>query len=154
MPRRAGARHHRYVLQILLGVKALLEAEASLVRLAIPEGGHYTICGDVHGQFYDLLHIFEMNGLPSEANPYVFNGDMVDRGSFSFEVVLSLFALKLKHPAGVHLNRGNHETKNMSKIYGFEGEVRHKYDATMLALFHECFQGLPLACVEAATATT
>merc|ERR1719333_2086465 len=69
--------------------------------------------------------------------------------SFSFEVVLSLFALKVQHPGGVHINRGNHETKNMSKIYGFEGEVRHKYDATVLALFHECFQWLPLAaCVE------
>ncbi|KAH8098784.1 hypothetical protein JL720_1750 [Aureococcus anophagefferens] len=123
--------HKKYVLQILLGAKALLQAEGSLVDLKIPETdadgdadkAHYTVCGDVHGQFYDLLHIFEINGLPSAANPYVFNGDFVDRGSFSVEVVTSLFALKLRHPGGVHLNRGNHETKNMTKIYGFEGEV-------------------------------
>ena len=149
--------HKKYVLQILLGAKALLQAEGSLVDLKIPETdadgdadkAHYTVCGDVHGQFYDLLHIFEINGLPSAANPYVFNGDFVDRGSFSVEVVTSLFALKLRHPGGVHLNRGNHETKNMTKIYGFEGEVRHKYDATVLALFHECFCFLPLAaCIE------
>ena len=57
---------------------------------------------------------------------YVFNGDFVDRGSFSLEVVTTLFALKASG-AAIHLNRGNHETKNMSKIYGFEGEVRHKY---------------------------
>ena len=141
--------HRKYVLQILLRTKELLEAEKSLVDLEIGDRDRITICGDVHGQFYDLLHIFEINGRPSSSNPYVFNGDLVDRGSFSFEVVLSLFALKVQHPGGVHINRGNHETKNMSKIYGFEGEVRHKYDATVLALFHECFQWLPLAaCVE------
>ena len=146
--------HKKYVLQILLGAKALLVAEESLVDLKIPDvdgdgdadKAHYTVCGDVHGQFYDLLHIFEINGLPTDKNPYVFNGDFVDRGSFSVEVVTSLLALKLRHPTGVHLNRGNHETKNMTKIYGFEGEVRHKYDATVLALFHECFCYLPLAC--------
>jgi len=138
--------HKKYVLQILLKVKELLDAECSLVDLAIPDEGHYTVCGDVHGQFYDLLHIFEINGRPSATNPYVFNGDFVDRGSFSLEVVTTLFALKASG-AAIHLNRGNHETKNMSKIYGFEGEVRHKHDATVLALFHECFQGLPLACV-------
>jgi len=138
--------HKKYVLQILLKVKELLDAECSLVDLAIPDEGHYTVCGDVHGQFYDLLHIFEINGRPSATNPYVFNGDFVDRGSFSLEVVTTLFALKASG-AAIHLNRGNHETKNMSKIYGFEGEVRYKHDATVLALFHECFQGLPLACV-------
>jgi len=141
--------HKKYVLQILLQAKKLLEEEKSMVDLKLGERDHITVCGDVHGQFYDLLHIFEINGRPSSSNPYVFNGDLVDRGSFSFEVALSLFALKVQHPNGVHINRGNHETKNMSKIYGFEGEVRHKFDNTVLALFHECFQWLPLAaCIE------
>jgi len=146
--------HKKYVVQLLIQARALLESEQSLVALSLPAtdaqgsvaDAHVTVCGDVHGQFYDLLHIFEINGLPSATNPYVFNGDFVDRGSFSFEVVLTLFMLKLRHPAGVHLNRGNHETRNMTKIYGFEGEVRHKFDQAVLTLFHECFCLIPLAC--------
>ncbi len=89
----------------------------------------------LQGQFYDVCNIFELNGLPSETNPYLFNGDFVDRGSFSFEVVMTLFIMKWVYPAHVHLLRGNHESKNMNKIYGFEGEVKHKYDETVMMLF-------------------
>ena len=72
------------------------------------------MCGDVHGQFYDLLRIFELNGRPAPDNPYVFNGDFVDRGSFSFEVAITLLAFKARHPGAVALNRGNHETRSMA----------------------------------------
>ncbi|KAK7253912.1 protein phosphatase 5 [Aureococcus anophagefferens] len=138
----------RSVLLILAQTRQLLAAESTVVDLAIPAAApHYTVCGDVHGQFYDLLNIFEMNGLPSAANPYVFNGDMVDRGSFSFEVAISLFMLKARDSSAVHLNRGNHETRTMAKFYGFEGEILHKYDRAVLDLFHECFCLLPLGCV-------
>ncbi|KFZ49197.1 Serine/threonine-protein phosphatase 5, partial [Antrostomus carolinensis] len=98
-----------------------------------------TVCGDTHGQYYDLLNIFELNGLPSESNPYIFNGDFVDRGSFSVEVILTLFGFKLLYPDHFHLLRGNHETDNMNQIYGFEGEVKAKYTAQMFALFSEVF---------------
>uniref|UniRef100_A0A667Z1F5 Serine/threonine-protein phosphatase n=1 Tax=Myripristis murdjan TaxID=586833 RepID=A0A667Z1F5_9TELE len=104
-----------------------------------------TICGDTHGQFYDLLNIFELNGLPSQTNPYLFNGDFVDRGSFSVEVILTLFGFKLLYPDCFHLLRGNHETDNMNQMYGFEGEVKAKYTAQMFQLFSEVFQWLPLA---------
>lgn len=69
-----------------------------------------------------------MNGNPSEENPYLFNGDFVDRGSFSIEVMLCLVAWKVCNPNCMHLTRGNHETKNMNKLYGFEGEAIAKYD--------------------------
>jgi serine/threonine-protein phosphatase 5 len=75
------------------------------------ELGTLTVCGDTHGQFYDLLNIFTLGGFPSSTNAYLFNGDFVDRGSFSFENVFTLILLKLALPNGLHMLRGNHETK-------------------------------------------
>ncbi|CAK4708829.1 unnamed protein product [Aphanomyces euteiches] len=143
--------HRKYVLQILLAMKTMLSSLPTLLRIQLgtdPQA-HITVCGDTHGQFYDVCNIFELGGLPSETNPYLINGDFVDRGSFSLEVVLTLFIMKLAFPYHVHLLRGNHESKNMNKIYGFEGEVKHKYDETVMALFSEVFNWLPLAaCIE------
>ncbi len=76
----------RYVYQILLDSIKLFRSLPTLVDVDVPAGQHITVCGDVHGQYYDLLNIFKLNGLPSETNPYLFNGDFVDRGSFSVEV--------------------------------------------------------------------
>ncbi|KAF1795261.1 Metallo-dependent phosphatase-like [Phytophthora cactorum] len=142
--------HRKFVIQILLKLKEMLCALPSLLRVSLPADNpdaHFTVCGDTHGQFYDVCNIFSLNGLPSETNPYLFNGDFVDRGSFSFEVVMTLFAMKIVYPQHVHLLRGNHESKNMNKIYGFEGEVKHKYDETVMQLFTEVFNWLPLAAV-------
>ena len=136
--------------------------QPSLLRLTLPKvnggsldsescggksAGHFTVCGDTHGQFYDLLNIFEIGGFPSKENPYLFNGDFVDRGSFSFETVFTLLAIKLACPEGLYMLRGNHETKNMNKIYGFEGEVRHKYDPCVMSHFAALFKWLPIAAV-------
>ncbi|CAN0109556.1 unnamed protein product [Sphacelaria rigidula] len=73
--------HKKYIVQILCQVYKILKESPSLMNLEIPEGedGHFTVCGDTHGQYYDLLNIFELNGLPSKDNPYLFNGDFVDR---------------------------------------------------------------------------
>ncbi|XP_010053119.2 serine/threonine-protein phosphatase 5 isoform X1 [Eucalyptus grandis] len=137
--------HKRYAFQIVLQTREMLRALPSLVDINVPLGKHFTVCGDVHGQFYDLLNIFELNGLPSEENPYLFNGDFVDRGSFSVEVILTLFAFKCMSPSAIYLARGNHESKSMNKIYGFEGEVRSKLSETFVELFAEVFCCLPLA---------
>ncbi|VFQ64412.1 unnamed protein product [Cuscuta campestris] len=137
--------HKRYAYQIVLQTREMLRSLPSLVDISVPEGKHFTVCGDVHGQFYDLLNIFELNGLPSEDNPYLFNGDFVDRGSFSVEVILTLFAFKCMSPSAMYLARGNHESKSMNKIYGFEGEVRSKLSEKFVELFAEVFCCLPLA---------
>ncbi|KAL2476614.1 Serine/threonine-protein phosphatase 5 [Abeliophyllum distichum] len=137
--------HKRYAYQIVLQTRKMLQALPSLVDINVPNGKHFTVCGDVHGQFYDLLNIFELNGLPSEENPYLFNGDFVDRGSFSVEVILTLFAFKCMSPSAIYLSRGNHESKSMNKIYGFEGEVRSKLSDAFVELFAEVFCCLPLA---------
>jgi len=145
--------HLKYVMQILTFAKPLFQKSNTLLRLPIPvdefgeDNGHFNVCGDTHGQFYDLCNIFEIGGFPSETNPYLFNGDFVDRGSFSFEVVFTLITIKLSNPNSLFMLRGNHETKNMNKIYGFEGEILHKYNVKVYNLFSEIFNWLPLAAV-------
>jgi len=108
------------------------------------KNSHITVCGDTHGQFYDLLHIFELNGMPSRDNPYLFNGDFVDRGSFSCEVILSLLAFKVYDWDCIHLTRGNHEGLSMNMMYGFKSECDAKYSG-VFDLFSHFFNTFPLA---------
>merc|ERR1719230_1758561 len=119
----------RFAYSICMEMITLLRQLPTLVDVTVPEDGEITVCGDVHGQYYDLLNIFKMNGIPSVSNPYLFNGDFVDRGSFSVEVILMLFSWKLLYSNHMHLSRGNHETRDMNKLYGFQGEVTKKYDS-------------------------
>lgn len=136
--------HKKFAIMILLRCREIFEKDASLVHITIPEDKEVTVCGDIHGQFYDLLNIFKINGNPSESNPYLFNGDFIDRGSFSVEVVLTLLAWKAAYPRHMFMSRGNHESKNLNKLYGFEGEVKKKYDVKMYDLFSELFCYLPI----------
>lgn len=110
-------------------------AADTLVRISIDDLEEITVCGDIHGQYYDLLNIFKINGSPSEENPYVFNGDFIDRGSFSVEVIMTLLAWKVCFPQHFFMSRGNHEAKQLNKMYGFEGEVKKKYDVKTYDLF-------------------
>jgi serine/threonine-protein phosphatase 5 len=136
----------KYLWKILRGCKALFSALPSLVDVPL-DGAltQITVCGDTHGQFYDVLQLFKLNGVPSPTNPYLFNGDFVDRGSFSTEVVITFLAFKLLYPNHFFMSRGNHETIAMNRMYGFEGEVRHKYDSKCMDGFTEVFNVLPLA---------
>lgn len=131
-------------LQILCDIDLYLRKQPSLVDVTIPDDAKFTICGDIHGQFYDLMNIFKINGLPSETNPYLFNGDFVDRGSFSVECIFTLFGFKLLYPDHFFLARGNHESINMNQIYGFTGEVLAKYTSTMSNMFTQVYNWLPL----------
>ncbi|CAF4415403.1 unnamed protein product [Rotaria socialis] len=132
-------------IKIILQILSMLTSLPTLVEITVPDKHKFTICGDVHGQFYDLLNIFKLNGLPSEENPYLFNGDFVDRGAFSVECIITLFGFKLLYPKHFFLARGNHESIIMNQMYGFEGEVKEKYTPEMFQLFTKVFNYLPLA---------
>lgn len=137
--------HRKYVYQILSAVHKIVYDEPTMVEFEVENRHTLTVCGDTHGQFYDLLQIFKLNGFPTESHHYLFNGDFVDRGSWSTEVALLLYAYKWLFPKAFFLNRGNHETDDMNRVYGFEGECKAKYTERVFKLFSESFSALPLA---------
>jgi len=82
--------------------------------------------------------------MPSEENPYIFNGDFIDRGSFCAEVMNCMLAWRICLPQHFFMNRGNHETKTLTQMYGFKGEIIHKYDVRVYDLYCQLFTHLPL----------
>ena len=137
--------HKKYVFQIIKAVRDIVYKEATMVEMEVAPDTKLTVCGDTHGQFFDLLEIFRLDGYPSDKHAYLFNGDFVDRGSWSTEVALLLYAYKWLRPKYFFLNRGNHETDDMNRVYGFEGECKAKYNEKTFRLFSESFSALPLA---------
>ena len=137
--------HRKYVFQILKAVNSIVYDEPTMVEMEVAKDHQLTVCGDTHGQYFDLLEIFRLNGFPTDTHYYLFNGDFVDRGSWSTEIALLLYAYKWLRPKAFFLNRGNHETDDMNRVYGFEGECKAKYSEKVFKLFSESFSALPLA---------
>jgi serine/threonine-protein phosphatase PP1 catalytic subunit len=122
-------------------IKALQE-DPVLVRISAP----LNIVGDVHGQFTDLMKFLDYGG-SAETTKYLFLGDYVDRGSNSIETISTLLCLKLLYRQNVFLLRGNHETRDISELYGFADECKDRYSSELWEKFNDVFRYLPLAAV-------
>mmetsp|Transcript_4495 Transcript_4495/g.8643 ORF Transcript_4495/g.8643 Transcript_4495/m.8643 type:complete len:362 (+) Transcript_4495:230-1315(+) len=133
------------VKRLCASVSELLMEESNVQPVHSP----VTIVGDIHGQFYDLLHLLsnEVGKSPPDVN-YIFLGDFVDRGHNSVETLTLLLCLKLKYPGHVTLLRGNHESRQITQIYGFYDECLRKYgNASVWRYCTQCFDTFALAAI-------
>ncbi|CDO93308.1 unnamed protein product [Kluyveromyces dobzhanskii CBS 2104] len=116
--------------------------QPSLLKLQAP----IKVVGDVHGQFTDLLRILRLSGVPPETN-YLFLGDYVDRGKQSLETILLLLCYKVKYPDNFFMLRGNHESANVTKMYGFYDECKRRLSTKSWKMFVDVFNTLPFAAI-------
>lgn len=128
------------LLEIIKRASDLFEAEPNMLKLSDP----ITVVGDIHGQYFDLPKLFEVGGMPGDTQ-YIFLGDYVDRGSFSIEVVATLFSIKIKFPKRIRMLRGNHECRQMTAFFNFREECEYKYDVSVYNAIMDAFDTLPIA---------
>mgnify|MGYP002625653764 CR=1 FL=1 len=129
----------REVITVINKVYPIIEKEESMLELEPP----LYICGDIHGQFYDLLRVFDILKYPPESK-FLFLGDYVDRGKRSLECILLLLCLKIKYPSKIFLLRGNHESADINRMYGFYDECKRKVSLRIYKQFCNLFNILPI----------
>ncbi|CAH8390177.1 unnamed protein product [Eruca vesicaria subsp. sativa] len=126
--------------QLCLNARQIFLSQPNLLELHAP----IRICGDIHGQYQDLLRLFEYGGYPPSAN-FLFLGDYVDRGKQSLETICLLLAYKIRYPSKIFLLRGNHEDAKINRIYGFYDECKRRFNVRLWKIFTDCFNCLPVA---------
>ncbi|CAG7946944.1 unnamed protein product [Penicillium salamii] len=120
--------------------REVLQEESNVQPVKCP----VTVCGDIHGQFHDLMELFRIGG-PNPDTNYLFMGDYVDRGYYSVETVTLLVSLKIRYPQRITILRGNHESRQITQVYGFYDECLRKYgNANVWKYFTDLFDYLPL----------
>ncbi|KKK19281.1 serine/threonine protein [Aspergillus ochraceoroseus] len=132
------------IMAICTAARELFLNQPALLELSAP----VKIVGDVHGQYTDLIRLFEMCGFPPASN-YLFLGDYVDRGKQSLETILLLLCYKLKFPENFFLLRGNHECANVTRVYGFYDECKRRCNIKIWKTFVDTFNCLPIAAIVA-----
>lgn len=130
------------IVNVVMHCRELFLQGPSLLRVRAP----VKICGDIHGQLYDLLRIFAVVGKPPTTR-YLFLGDDVDRGPYDIEVISLLLSLKVKFPNNIFLLRGNHESRDTSELYGFYDNCKRRYTVRLWKTFVSLFDTMPLAAV-------
>eukprot|EP00397_Hematodinium_sp_SG-2012_P013259 GEMP01013455.1.p1 GENE.GEMP01013455.1~~GEMP01013455.1.p1 ORF type:complete len:508 (+),score=71.87 GEMP01013455.1:148-1671(+) len=128
------------ILDIIHKTADIFRKEPTLLKLKDP----ITVVGDIHGQYFDFCKLLEVGGEPNETQ-YIFLGDYVDRGSYSFEVCALLFSYKICFPKRIWMLRGNHECRQMTAFFNFRDECEHKLNVEVYDAFMEAFDALPLA---------
>ncbi|EMC94568.1 hypothetical protein BAUCODRAFT_552311 [Baudoinia panamericana UAMH 10762] len=129
---------------VCLAAREVFLSQPSLLELSPP----VKIVGDVHGQYTDLIRMFEMCGFPPNSN-FLFLGDYVDRGKQSLETILLLLCYKLRFPENFFLLRGNHECANVTRVYGFYDECKRRCNIKVWKTFVDTFNALPIAAIVA-----
>ncbi|KAG8856326.1 serine/threonine protein phosphatase Pzh1 [Tulasnella sp. 330] len=129
---------------LCLAAREVFLSQPTLIELSPP----VKIVGDVHGQYSDLIRLFEMCGFPPQSN-YLFLGDYVDRGKQSLETILLLLCYKVKYPENFFLLRGNHECANVTRVYGFYDECKRRTSLKIWKTFVDVFNTLPIAAIVA-----
>lgn len=128
------------IMDLCMAVRPILMGQPMLLELMAP----MKICGDIHGQYHDLLQMLEKVGYPPASN-YLFLGDYVDRGLNSIETICLLMAYKVKYPENFFILRGNHETEAVNRVYGFYDECKRRYSVKLYKTFCDTFNCLPIA---------
>ncbi|PHZ17584.1 Metallo-dependent phosphatase [Rhizopus microsporus ATCC 52813] len=125
----------RYAYDVFMSQPTLLELSPGV-----------KVAGDIHGQYFDLIRLFDLCGFPPTSN-YLFLGDYVDRGMYSLETILLLLCFKVKYPENFFLLRGNHESADVTRIYGFYDECKRRTSVKIWKIFCDVFNTMPIAAI-------